>query len=315
MTGASQDGSPAASHAANRLGILAMVASQAAFVCGDTFAKLASDYMPTGELIVLRGIFATAMVLAMLTASGEMRHAREVLDRTVLMRACVEAFVIACFLSALPLLQLSNIVAITQVAPIITTFILVVLFKQSVGWRRWGAIGFGFLGVLLIVKPDARGLNPAAALVLVTAALISVRDLITRRVPAGIPSMVITFATTEVAILAGIGLGLFEAGPLEAGPFGGWRMPPPHAFLYLAAAAAATTIGNFCVVSAFRSADPSVVSPFRYCIVVFALAMGFAVWRDVPDALSVLGTLAIVASGIFIIWRERVRGVVQAPAP
>ena len=174
----------AATHAANRRGIAAMVASQGAFVCGDAFAKLASDHMPTGELIVLRGLFATALVLATLLATGDMRHARKMLDRTVLLRASVEAVIIACFLSALPLLPLANIVAIAQAAPLITALLLVVLFKQRLGWRRWGAIALGFAGVLLIVKPDAHGLDPAAALVLATAVLIAVRDFITRRVGA-----------------------------------------------------------------------------------------------------------------------------------
>lgn len=288
---------PAITAAATRRGILAIIASQACFVFGDAAVKLAAAHLPTGEIIVVRGFFATLVIGAMITASGAAAKARLVFHPLVLLRAGVEAFIITAFISALTLLQLADIVAITQAAPLITALILVAVYGERFGWRRWSAIAAGFIGVLLVVKPGPQGLQPAAALALAVAVGIALRDLITRRIPAVIPSLIITLATTEAAVLAGLGLGLTET----------WVMPRGVGFLLLIAAAVATTVGNYFVVIAFRGTDAGVVSPFRYIIVIFALLMGYAVWRELPDIPALAGTALIVASGVFMIYRERIR--------
>ena len=288
---------PAITAAATRRGIFAIIASQACFVIGDATVKLAAAHLPTGEIIVVRGFFATLVIGGMILASGAAAKARLVFRPVVLLRAAVEAVTIAAFISALPFLPLGNVVAITQAAPLITAMLLVLVYKEQVGWRRWSAIFVGFAGVMLVVKPGPQGLSPAAALLLLSALCIAVRDLITRKIPAVIPSLIITLATTEVAVLTGLGLGLAEA----------WVVPRGADYLLLIAAAVATTLGNFCVVLAFRGTDTGIVSPFRYIIVVFALIMGYAVWREVPDVYALAGTALVVGSGIFMIYRERAR--------
>ena len=287
----------AAQHAINRRGVIAMVASQAAFVCNDCFVKLASARLPTGEIMVVRGLLASICLLCLVAATGQTRALVRVASPVVALRAGVEGLIIVAFLSALPLLPLGIIISITQASPLLLTLFAILLFGESVGWRRWGAIIAGFAGVLLVSKPGADGLAQSALLALLAAVLIACRDILTRFVPLGIPSLVITFATTVVAIFAGAGLSLRED----------WVRPDPREMALLLAAAVAVSAGNFFIFQAFRGTEAALVSPFRYVSVIFGLALGFAVWQEVPDVAAVLGAALIVASGVYMIHRERVR--------
>jgi len=129
-------------------------------------------------------------------ASGEARHLRELRAPIVALRALVESFVAFTFISALGALPLADITAILQTTPIVLTVLAVVLGLETVGWRRWGAILAGFFGVLLIVKPGWTGFNVYAGLALLSAFLVAVRDLMTRRIAGHIPTVVVTLATT-----------------------------------------------------------------------------------------------------------------------
>ena len=290
-------GADADTSAATRRGIAAMLVSQACFVCGDALVKLATADLPTGEIIVVRGIFASLIVAAMMFCAGEMGAARLALRPLVLLRAGIEAAIIAAFISGLRHMPLPDATAITLASPFITAVLLVVIFKERLGWRRWSAIALGFAGVLLVVKPGAQGISPVASLFLLVAALVAVRDLLTAMIPASVPSLIITLATTEAAVIGGLGLGAAET----------WHMPAGFALLLLAGAALATTLGNLSVVNAFRGTDAAAVAPFRYTMVVFALILGYSVWGDVPDTLALSGMALVVGSGVFIIHRGRVR--------
>src|SRR4051794_29268490 len=141
----------------NRRGIAAMLAASCFFIANDTLLKVAATGYPASQLMALRGLFAVAVALVIVTALGQLGEVRTILRPPVLTRAGLEAGVAFLFITSLAHLPLANIPAITQSTPIIMTLLTVLLGIERVGWRRWSAIVVGFLGVLLVVKPSPAG--------------------------------------------------------------------------------------------------------------------------------------------------------------
>ena len=281
----------------NRRGILAMLAAMTCFIANDTLLKLASTQLGAGEIMAVRGAFASALALGLVAASQAHGQLLTLFSPRVMLRAAVEASVAFLFISSLAHLPLANITAILQAAPLIMTLMVVALGIERVGWRRWAAIGVGFLGVLLIVKPDPAAFNLYAGLALLSAVLVAVRDLVTRSIGAEVPSIVVTLSTTVAVGLVGAALATVE----------GWRPVDAPRLLLLGAAAGFVTLGNLAIILAFRRADVAVVSPFRYVVILLSIVLGWAVFGELPDAASWLGIALIGGSGIYTIHRERVR--------
>jgi drug/metabolite transporter (DMT)-like permease len=281
----------------NRSGIAAMVAAMAAFCVSDICVKLVAASLPAGEIMVLRGIVATATVLSWVILSGQTHTLSRLLKPIVVWRAAAEALIVALFTFAIAELALGNITAIAQAAPLIMASFAAIVLKEPVGWRRWTAIIAGFLGVLLIVRPTMDGVDRASVMALMVAVLVAARDLMTRRIASTVPSIVIALATTVIAVFVGGALSLVQP----------WIDPSRATLILLVVGAFAVSLGNYWVILAFRTAEVSVVSPFRYTIVAFALVSAYLIWDDRPDALAWAGIALIVGSGFYTIYREHVR--------
>jgi drug/metabolite transporter (DMT)-like permease len=282
---------------ANRRAIVSMLTAMALFTGNDTLTKLATAHMPAGQIMGIRGMFAVLLTFGLVVAMGESRHMRELFSPILVMRALLEAGIAFTFLTALGFLQLANITAIMQATPLMITLLTVVLGLEQVGWRRWSAIAVGFAGVLLIVKPSPSGFNVFAGLALLSAALVAARDLVTRSIAGHVPTVVVTLSTTLIVTILGFALSFGEDWqPLSAAETG-----------MLGAAAVLVTLGNLAIIKAFRIGEMSVVSPFRYAVILTSLTTGYLVFGELPDMISVFGICLIVASGVYTIHREQVR--------
>ena len=285
------------SPASNRRGILAMLLAMFFFILNDTLLKLASATLPPGQIMAVRGVFATAMAACIVAATGRLGDVRKLASPFAMLRACLEAVVAFLFISSLSHLPIAIITAIVQSTPLIMTAAMVVLGMERVRWRRWSAIAAGFAGVLVIVKPGPEGLNVYALVALAAAVLVAGRDLATRFVPPDVPSTVVALASTAAVGLAGVLAGFGETWP----PLGGREMA------YILGAAVLVTLGNLANIMAFRGTDVSVVSPFRYSVILWAILLGIAVFGELPDPTAFLGIALIVGSGVYTIHRERMR--------
>lgn len=281
----------------NRRAILAMITAMALFTANDSLTKVATASLPPGEIMAVRGVMAVLLMAAFVVATGQTRHMPAMASPRLVGRAALEAASVFAFLSALGHLQLANVSAIIQSTPVLITLLSVLLGIERVGWRGWSSIGVGFAGVLLIVKPSPSGFNVYAGLALASAVLIACRDLVTRSIAAHVPTTVVTLSNTIFVALLGFGLALREE----------WAVPSAADFARLAGAALFVTLGNFGVIHAFRLGDMSVVSPFRYTLILSSITVGFLVFGELPDSLSVLGIALIVASGLYALHREQVR--------
>jgi drug/metabolite transporter (DMT)-like permease len=209
-------------------------------------------------------------------------------------RASLEAALAALFLFALPHIPLADMTAIQQATPIILTILSAVVLKETVGWRRWAAVAGGFVGVLLVIQPTAQGIDIYALSALACAALVAVRDIVTRGIDPKIPTQLITFTTTATVMLLGAAGASLET----------WVPVSAYTLALLAGSAVLVTGANVFIIRAFRGAEVSVVAPFRYSGVLWAVLLGFLIWGHIPNTLAVAGTAILVASGLYIMHRE-----------
>jgi drug/metabolite transporter (DMT)-like permease len=246
-------------------------------------------------------VFAVAIAASMVVWSGHgrmlWRDAHLVLRPIVVTRAALDAAVVLCFYKGLAHMQLADITAISQATPIIMTLMAAALGIEAVGWRRLIAVLVGFSGVLAIVKPSAAGMSIYALLAVLSAAFVAARDLLTRYIDPAIPSPVIALATAVTGAVTGLAMGVAE----------NWQPVLTAPTLYLVIAGLIVTIGNLLIVIAYRSAEIAVVAPFRYSSILTALLLGYAVFGNFPDRISVAGIVLIMGSGVYTLHREHVR--------
>jgi drug/metabolite transporter (DMT)-like permease len=279
--------------AANRNGMIAMVGAVACFTTTDVLMKTATQTLPVSQVLAIRGLIAASIILTLLSMNGGMRHFRALAQRRVLQRTLFETGMILCYVTALSMAPFANVFSVLQSAPIIVTA-FVAFRGESVGLSRWSAVLAGFVGVALIVRPSLEGVDVAMGLALLAAFLVAARDLTTRTIPAWVPSPMVTLATTLGSTGAGLALAPFEH----------WRMPDMANWGILLGAAITVALGNYAIIQAYRHAEASVVSPFRYIGVPIAILFGFMVWGHVPDALAFAGIALVVGAGLYTMQRE-----------
>ena len=275
-----------------------MAAAMAGFTTNDSITKAVSSEMNFGQIMLVRGVFAVGFIALLAYHQGALRPPRTLLVRPVALRVIGEVGGTISFLAAIVHLPLANTSAIFQALPLVITLGAALMFGEPVGWRRWLAIVAGFVGVLIIVRPGLAGFSQFSVLALVSVLFCAGRDLVTRQIPANIPSLFVTLVTAVVVT---------ATGAVILVPLGGWTPPSPRALALLALAAVLLLIGHQCVIMALRIGDISAVAPFRYTALLWAMLLGYLVFGDRPDAMMVTGACIIVLSGLYAFYRERVR--------
>jgi drug/metabolite transporter (DMT)-like permease len=193
--------------------------------------------------------------------------------------------------------------------------ILVVMFGlEKVGLHRWLATLLGFIGVLLVVKPTTEGVSAAIIIALISALAVAVRDLLTKRIKDDVPSSIITLGTTigvaKMGLLLGLGNVIWSwilpntASPLLFLPWQTLHLQPT---MLLLLAAVFVTCGNFAIIMAFRNTDISLISPFRYSVMIWAVVADYLAFDYWPDLWAQIGMILIVISGIYTVRSERQR--------
>ncbi len=280
----------------NITGIIAMCAAMALFVINDALVKLAAQELPAHQILFLRGLFASALICVAVVQQGLHRNLAGLGHPLVLARCLVEVFVAYTFISALAVLAMADITAILLLSPLMITVIAAVILKETVRWRRWGAVLVGFLGMLLVLKPGESTFEAAAILALLSTTGVAVRDVITRRIPAEIPTLIV--AATGIVIMTVSGGLLSLASP--------WAPVSNQTLVYLTAAAIMVLMGNVAIIMAFRDVDISAVSPFRYTVIIWAVIAGILVFGDMPTPMAWIGIGLIVSSGLYTLYRESI---------
>lgn len=280
----------------NVKGALLMMGSMAAFTVNDTLVKAAGQEVPLFQLVALRGLLATILVFALARHLGalHLRFGRH--DRWLVAFRCVaELSATFFFLTALMHMPLANVTAVLQALPLTVTLGAALFFSEQIGWRRIMAIALGFAGMLLIVRPGPDGFSIYAMYALIAVICVTARDLITRRMSPEVPSMVVTLATSLT----------ITTGAAIASAFQGWVPMTAGSGMLIASAAVFVLLGYLFSVMVMRVGEVSFVAPFRYSSLIWALGLGWAVFGDWPDRITMLGATLVVSAGLFTLFRER----------
>lgn len=272
-----------------------MVASMVCFTVNDTFIKLTDGALPVGQLLTLRGAMASVLVIGLALVLGGLRFD---LGRTawklIVVRAFTEIATAYFFLNALLHMPLANVSAIMQALPLTVAFGAFLVFKDPVGWRRMSAILIGLVGVLLILRPGPEGFSIWSIYVVLAVVCVTARDLVTRKLPDHVPSMTVAVANTVNVFLFFSLLSLGET----------WQPVTPALWQSLIGSTVFIVGGYYFSVRVMRVGEISFIAPFRYTSLVTALILGFVVFGDWPDGLTLLGAGIVVGAGLFTLWRE-----------
>jgi drug/metabolite transporter (DMT)-like permease len=281
----------------NQRGIAAICGCMASYTVNDVLVKQLLLTYPVGEVIFVRGVMCSLLIGAVALAFGNAKALRAPMSRMLASRSLCDGLSTAGFIAGLAHMHLANIAAVLQIAPLIITAISVVLYREVVGWRRWTAIGFGFAGALLVVKPIPSQFNIWALVAAASAVAAAVREIQTRQVGRTVPVLVVAFWGAVAITLCGLAFLVSEE----------WRMFAGGELFQLFVAAVFVGIAICLLALGFRDVDLSVVAPFRYTYLLTSALGGFLVFREVPDAWTVVGAVLIVGSGIYTLHREAMR--------
>lgn len=274
-----------------------MMLAMASFTVNDSITKYLSETMNTGQIMFLRGMLATTVVLLLARQRKALVAPRKMLHPMVILRAVGELGATITYLLALANLSQGFTSAIFQSAPLTVTLLAAIVLKEKVGWRRWLAIASGFVGVLIMVRPGPDGINPYALLLLVGVLFTACRDLATRRLPETMPTLMISALTSAIVTLTGLGL---------IWPMGGWSPVSWSDVGFLMIASILLLIGYHFIILAMRAGEISFVAPFRYTSLLWSIMLGFVIFGDVPNMAMIIGSIIVVSSGIYMLYRESV---------
>jgi drug/metabolite transporter (DMT)-like permease len=277
-------------------GILCMVAGMALLTLNNAFLKTLSLDYPTGQLVALRAVFVFIPIAVLAWYAGGW-HSLRINSYS---GQCIRAgfLVVTQFLmvTSLALLPLADVTALSFSGPLVLTALAPVILGEHVGWRRWTAVTVGFAGVLIMLRPDPDVFRIAALLPLGAAVSGALRDLVTRKISTGESSTAILCFSTASVLFFGLLSLPFASAPLDYGD-----LP------VLALAGCLQGAAHFVLIEAFRYGEAAVIAPFKYAALPCATVYGFAMFGDVPDMWIVIGALPVVASGLYILHRERRR--------
>ena len=275
-----------------------MVLAMAAFTFEDMFIKSASSTVPVGEILIIFG-FGGTLAFCLLTLRRQERIFHPaILTRPIMIRVVCEMTARLTYTLSLALIPLSTASTILQATPLVVVMGAAIFFGEKVGWHRWLAILIGFVGVLMVIRPGMDSFEPASLLAVVGMLGFAFRDLTTRAAPPVLSNVQLGVYGFFILIPTG-GIMLFYTGGAI------WLDWVSGAQIF--GATVFGTAAYFALTVAMRTGEVSVVTPFRYTRLVFALIMGMIIFSERPDTMTLLGSVIIVGTGCYTLFRSRRR--------
>ena len=281
----------------NRRGIVLMLVAMACYTLNDACIRLVSTQLGTGQILALRGLCASAIVLALTASRGVWRHWRTLAQPLIGLRALLEVATALCSVLALARMPLATVTAIMLTAPLMIAITSMACGMEPRRTDRVLATLVGLGGTLLVLRPALETRASGLAFAFGCAVGLAARDLVNRRIPAKVPTPLIASPTTVAVMVGGLAL-IALPGPE-------WQPLAPATAAWLAAAAVVTALGNMAVVAASRGVDLSVVAPFRYSSILWALLLGQLLLGEPPDGRTGIGVALITASGAYLLHAAR----------
>ena len=275
-----------------------MLLAMGTFTIGDSITKYLLVHMNSGQYMFLRGIFATIAIGLLAWRNGAFRNLS--LDPMTMLRVLGEVLATITYIYSLGHLSQAFCSAVFQVTPLVVTLGAVLFLNEKVGWQRWMCISIGLIGVIIIIRPGADSATNLAVVgvLLSSVCFTAMRDIATRRIPANIPTLYLSTLTAGSIMITGGAL-------IE--PMGGWQPVGAGPVLLMALAAGLLLVGYHFIIMAMREGEISFVSPFRYSSLLWAIMLSTVVFNQAPDSYTIAGSVLVVGSGIYMVYRENIR--------
>jgi drug/metabolite transporter (DMT)-like permease len=287
----------------NLRSILAMLVAMGSFSLMDAVLKTLAGSYPTLQVAALRGLTALPLVCIYVVWRREVHLLLRIRWPLHLLRGVIGIAMLALFTFSLKELGLAEAYTIFFVAPLMITVLAIPVLKETVSARHWAAIAVGLGGVLVALRPDQDAFFSLGAIaVLVAAAFYAVSAIAGRVLSRTDAAVTLVFWTTAMWAVG--------AGALA------WPHWVPVSYVHwpvLLALAVTGFVGQLAITEAFRSGKASAVAPFEYSALAWAIMLDYAFWNAVPDRYTLLGGAIIIASGIYLIRKEKVTDVTVAP--
>jgi drug/metabolite transporter (DMT)-like permease len=289
-------------------GILFKLGSILVFIAMAGIIKHTADEVPGGQAVFFRSLFAVPVILVWLWWTHELRVGLKVADpMSHVWRGAIGTAGMACGFSALGMLPLPEVTAIGYAAPLLTVVFAAMFLGENVRAFRLGMVALGMVGVLIVLSPRLTTLDPdqvtareslGATLVLMSAVCTALAQVFIRKMVAYERTSAIVFwFSASATVLSLLSL-----------PFG-WVVPAPRTAALLVLAGLLGGVGQILLTSSYRHADASLIAPFEYASMIFALLIGYFVFGEVPTTIMLVGAAIVILAGVLIIWRERQLGI------
>jgi drug/metabolite transporter (DMT)-like permease len=278
------------------VGILWILAAGFVLSVMDGLIKWAVGVLPVAQVVAVRSVFVLLFMMPMIARSGGTASLRPRKPLGHALRVVLTVASILTFFEAVRLLPLATVIAIGFGAPLLMTALSVPVLGERVGVHRWSAIAVGFAGVLIITRPGAEGVSWPALLALVSSVFFAAHLVSARYLARSETDMALMFWQNLGVLLITAALAPFVWTKIGLADLAG-----------IAAMAGLLVLGQYCTVRAFRTAPVGAVAPFQYVELVWATLIGFLFWSELPGTHVWIGAAIVVASGLYLIWRERVR--------
>lgn len=286
---------PLAGMSPNALGAVYMVIGSLGYVTNDALIRVATaEGLGVYQALFLRGIGMTVLFAVLLRARGVV-VTRSQLSRPVVGRVGAEVVGTALFFAAIVNLEFANAQTILLIVPFAVTLAAAVVLGETVSARQYATVVAGFVGVLCVVQPGTAAFSPWSLAVVVAAVALTFREFATRRVDSSIPAAFVGLVTA-IAITT-------MSGALAV--LTGWSPINRTAAVAVAAACLCLVVGYVFTIQTVRVGDLSVSAPFRYTTLLGAVVLGYALFDEIPDTLTIVGCIIILASGVYAIRLEQ----------
>jgi drug/metabolite transporter (DMT)-like permease len=285
-----------------RLGIWLMIATTFVFAVQDGLSRhLASEYNVLMVVMIRYWFFAAFVTAVAARAKGGLRAAIKT-HHPVLqpLRGLLLATEICVMVMGFVLLGLVESHAVFAAYPLLVAALSGPVLGEAVGWRRWAAIGVGFVGVLIILQPGIKVFAPAALVPLIAALMFALYGLLTRYVGRKDAASVSFFWTGVTGAICMTLVGVWHWEPMSQSDWG-----------YMAILCCTGALGHYLLIRAYEVAEASAVQPFAYLQLVFAAMIGISVFGEVLEPNVAVGACVVIAAGLFTLWRQRVKAARQ----
>jgi drug/metabolite transporter (DMT)-like permease len=282
----------------NTLGIWLMIATAFVFAMQDGLSRhLAGEYNVFMIIMIRYWFFASFVIVVAARKAGGLRQAVATKQPVLqIFRGVLLALEVCVMVTAFVLLGLVESHAVFAVYPLLVAALSGPILGEKVGWRRWAAIGIGFVGVIIILQPGFGVFQPAALLAFLASFMFALYSLLTRYAARKDSAAVSFFwtGTTGAITMTLIGIWFWE--PMVSGDW-----------LWMALLCMTSAFSHFLLIRAYELAEASAVQPFAYLQLPFAAALGVLVFNETLRSNVVIGTCVVVGAGLFTLWRARVK--------